>query len=74
MQGPEEPTPLTTSQKSRVRRKFRAAYLIEDEAQHIIDEHGTEYRPTYYPKCRRKLRSYVIPQHRDAEGYICKAP
>ena len=28
-----EPTPLTTSQKSRVRREFRDAYLIEDEAQ-----------------------------------------
>jgi hypothetical protein len=41
-------------------------------AQRIIDEHGPEYRPTYCPRCRRKFRSYVIPQHRDADGYICK--
>jgi hypothetical protein len=41
-------------------------------AQRIIDEHGPEYRPTYCPECRRNFRSYVIPQHRDPEGYICK--
>jgi hypothetical protein len=65
----ERGLPPTTEPQPKPRPK---APPIPKWAQRIIDEHGPEYRPTNCPKCRRKFRSYVIPQHRDAEGYICK--
>lgn len=52
-----EPTPLTTSQKSRLRREFRAAYLIDNETPRRV--WGS------YSK-RRRIR----PRHRNRDKVV----
>jgi hypothetical protein len=85
--GPGDPTPLTTSHKSRVRREFRDAYLIENEAQrnHAITTVYFKFEAMYgisrdqirdiVEKVKREHRSEMhVPEARGARRRSKREP
>ena len=70
---PGEPTPLTTSQKSRVRREFRDAHLIEDEAQrnHAITTVYFKFEELFGIS-RDQIREMVMKVKRERESIVAR--